>query len=77
MTKWKPSQSDKQWMEDLVRLMNNGGVWAVPANGSSWCIHKNDKRVNIMSRGADDELTERIIKAFKVIGYTVKDCPIQ
>jgi hypothetical protein len=75
MKKWKPSQSDKKWMEDLVSSIKDGGNWVVPANGSIWCVHRNDNLVNVLSRGADDELTERIIIAFKAIGYQVKDCP--
>jgi len=75
MTKWKPSKSDKKWMEDVAGSLRDGGMWAVPANGSLWCVHKNDKAVNVVCRGLDDELTERIVVAFKAIGYQVKDCP--
>ena len=71
---WTPSEFDLGWMRNLVGTIRDGGVWGVPINGSSWRIHHNDKTVECLFAGVEGSqaVSDRIIKAFEAIGYTVK-----
>ena len=36
-------KSDVAWLQNVIRLLNDGGEWGIPRNNSVWKFHKKRK----------------------------------
>lgn len=69
---WEPSKTDILWSENLIRVMNQDGIWSVPATGSAYKFdHENKVLITLVN--ADQKLHNRIQIIFDVLGWTVTD----
>lgn len=77
MTPWKPSQTDIDWVSNLVRILTDNAVWSIPGNGNVYRLSKSRKRLILIHGTPDDETHERNKIVFGSIGYAVLDSDAQ
>lgn len=58
----------KQWLESLIKLIAEGGIWGVPRSQTMYRIYKSKQLVE-RYQGPGDPAIERV---FKAINWTVK-----
>lgn len=70
MNSWKPSQSDIDWVGNLIGILRHGGTWAIPQNGNVYVIDKEAKTLTL-KEGINDFVHDRNKIVFEKFGYTV------
>lgn len=79
MTDWTPSASDIAWCNDLLRKLNEGGIWGTSIGIYQVNHAKKTLTLLFKSLSFDQDLHKRNIAAlrniaaFKCCGYTVKE----
>lgn len=63
--------SDKQFCENLVRIMRDGGVWGIPRSGLLFRFDKGSKKLVLTMGDADHSDFAATVKAFGAIGWQV------
>ena len=67
---WEPSESDIAWSLNLIRVMKQGGMWALKDSPSVYKFdHENQRLITI--KNVDTTTHARIVKVFGKIGWTV------
>jgi hypothetical protein len=61
---WTPTDADRGWLSNLVRSLNNGGVWVVPATGQIF-MKRDDSLIWTNEDLGDDS---NIFQRTKIIG---------
>jgi hypothetical protein len=69
---WTPSEFDKRWAEQMVSVLRDGAVWALPGNSTVYKISKERKTLALVE-GPKDYLFDRTVATFAAVGYTVTD----
>lgn len=62
---------DSQFIEDLARVVKQGGVWACPASVSCFRIEHDKKRMVLIDGDPEHEVNRRTVKAAAAVGWTV------
>lgn len=65
---WTPRQSDIDWTHNLINMVKDGGVWAVPMNGNIYRFNKVTRTVS-MVQGEADDLHQRFLVCLKALGW--------
>jgi len=67
---WEPSESDLAWSLNLIRVMKQGGIWALKDSPSVYKFdHENQKLITVKNGNADTHA--RIVRVFGKVGWTV------
>ena len=65
---WKPRPSDVLWTQNLFRLLRDGGMWAIPMNGSVW--KKDDARKTIVCiKGTAADMFHKLTVCCREFGW--------
>jgi len=70
---WEPEEKDIAWAENLVGMMNDGGVWGAPDSGQVFQFHHDLKEIHLIKGDPNHIWFEQSKICFKKIGYTVLD----
>jgi hypothetical protein len=62
------------WARSIVRLIKDGGMWAVPMNSSAYRFDHKAKRLTLVL-GPKDDLFDRTCAVFELLGYEVTADP--
>lgn len=65
---WTPRQSDIDWTRNLISMLKDGGVWAVPMNGNVYRFNKVTQTVSL-EIGTADDTHQRFLACLKAIGW--------
>jgi hypothetical protein len=52
---WEPRQSDIEWVQELLRVLTDGGTWAVPCSASIFTFYHSKKEYVLL--GERDDMT--------------------
>lgn len=69
--KYTPTNKDKEFANELVRVMAHNGTWVLPSIDQAFRLNKEAKRLELI--GGTDELMDRHTAVFETIGYAVVD----
>ena len=72
MAQWTPTPAIVAWALRLVQQVNDGGIWAVPMNMAVYRLNKKAKVLALVS-GPKDDVFDKNVVVFGLIGYQVKD----
>ncbi len=67
---WTPSPSDIQWVDRLLKTLNDGGKWGSPGMGTVYTVDHTGKRL-ILEEGPLDQMFYRTQLIAHKLGYTV------
>lgn len=73
---WQPRPSDIAWTENLLRMIKDGGMWAVPMSSSIYRVNHKDRQLELVEGDALD-MHSRITKVCAKLStpYTVTIAP--
>jgi|TARA_B100000809_G_scaffold256832_1_gene297393 hypothetical protein len=67
---WEPRESDIAWSSNLIRIMKQGGMWALKDWPSVYKFdHANQRLITI--KNGDADMHAKIVKVFGKVGWTV------
>lgn len=69
MSEWKPKPSDIQWVEELLRILTNDGVWACPCSRSIFVFDKHAKTYTLRVGDPKDPTNRKTIKILTDLGW--------
>ena len=73
---YAPTYHDMMWAANMLQIMNDGGVWAIPGNCSTYIFdHTNKKLIRTATADPKDttEIHSKTIAVFNAVGYSVVD----
>ena len=73
MQNWTPTQTDIDWVGNLIKTFRDRGIWAIPRNGNMYVIDTKSKTATLTKGGVKDETHEMNKIVFLVHGYCVYD----
>jgi len=72
---WTPAPSDIAWLEGLLRILTNDGVWACPCSASIFIFDKKAKTYDLAVGSPDDPTNKKTIKILTSTGWKEKGKP--
>jgi hypothetical protein len=64
-------QSTLDWCQQVVDMLKDGGVWAIPRSGVVFRIDKTARTLTLVSGDADDPDVAETGRVFSCIGWEV------
>lgn len=71
---WAPSPSDIAWVEGLLRMLKDDGVWACPCSRSVFTFDK-VKKEYVLEGDPQDTTNRKTIRILKDLGWKEKGKP--
>jgi Rieske Fe-S protein len=68
---WAPSPSDIAWVEGLLRMLKNDGVWACPCSMSIFTFDKKAKKYDLAG-DPEDATNKKTVKILTHLGWKKK-----
>ena len=64
----EPRQSDIVWVEELLRVIRDGGTWAVPCSLSIYTFYHSEKEY-VFVGDRDEETNQMTVEILKRLGW--------
>jgi len=71
MVEWKPKPSDIEWVKELLRILKDGGTWAVPCSCGIFTFYKSKKEYTFVGN-REDPTDQKTFTILKQLGWKEK-----
>ena len=68
-TDWKPKPSDIRWMEELLRVLTDNGIWTCHCSQSVFIFDKKAKTYTLSVGDLEDPTNQKTIKILTGLGW--------
>jgi hypothetical protein len=79
LSTWSPSETDVQWLTNLMNLIKEGGTWGIPATNQVFIkrgnalVHKPDNPTNDDEKERCEVMLHMVTKVAEAAGLEVKE----
>ena len=68
MSDWMPADSDVEWVKELVRMIKDGGTWAVPCSLSMFTFY-HSKKEYVLVGDKNDPTNHKTFRILNMLGW--------
>ena len=66
---WTPAPSDIAWLEGILKMLMNNGVWACPCSETIFVFNKEKKEYKLLAGDHQDPANCKTFRILKDLGW--------